>query len=134
MQALRGEELCRHHSIKANRDRQAAKADSITVSSLSSLVSLDVTDGDKLKQLRRGLLAHVGRGTLGVQEARAMHELAQAIHDSARADKPPTAMSTLTAALRRAMKSEATPTGEGGDSQPGDDGKDVKARIATDPK
>jgi len=60
--------------------------DSIHVSPLPDLVALDVTDDAMLKRFRRGLLAHVGRGTLGVQEARAMHELAQSIHDAAHKD------------------------------------------------
>jgi hypothetical protein len=131
---MRGSDRCKHHSEHEARTKAQAAADTIKVSPLPELVSLDVTDPLILKRFRKGIMAHVARQTLGVQEARALLDVALSIYESERRERPPTAMSTLTAALRRAMKSEATPTGEGGDSQPSDEAKDVKARIATDPK
>jgi len=105
MAALRGEDLCRHHSRKAQREREDTQASSIPVAPLSSLVSMDVTDDALLKRFRRGLLAHVGRGTLGVQEARAMHELAQSIHDAAHKDDQTKGFTDLASSIAKELGS-----------------------------
>jgi hypothetical protein len=134
MAALKGEPMCRHHSEREARTRAQVQADSIHVPPLSQLVAYDVTDGSALKRFRKGIMAHVARQTLGVQEARALLDVALTIYESERKDQPSSALSTLTSALRKAMKSEPPTPGEGGDLQSERESKDTKTRIATDPE
>ena len=103
--ALRGSDRCRHHSEVYKRVESRKVSDSIVVVPLPSLVSLDVTDDARLKEFRRGLLAHVGRGTLGVQEARAMHELAQSIHDAAHKDDQTKGFTDLASSIAKELGS-----------------------------
>jgi len=101
--AMRGSDRCRHHSEAHKRAEERKATDSIRVSPLPDLVSLDVTDDARLKEFRRGLLAHVGRGTLGVQEARAMHELAQSIHDAAHKDDQSKGFTDLASSIAKEL-------------------------------
>ena len=80
--AIRGTELCRRHSPRAILTKAQAAAESIPVTPLPQLVALDVTDPATLKRFRKGIMAHVARGTLGVQEARALLDVALSIHES----------------------------------------------------
>jgi hypothetical protein len=100
---MRGSDRCRHHSTLHKRAEERKATDSINVSPLPDLVALDVTDDAMLKRFRRGLLAHVGRGTLGVQEARAMHELAQSIHDAAHKDDASQGFTDLATSIAKEM-------------------------------
>lgn len=99
MAALKGESLCRHHSEREQRTKAQAAADSINVAPLPVLVALDVTDASVLKRFRRGIMAHVARGTLGVQEARALLEVALSIHRDDHGNDQAQAFTTLASSI-----------------------------------
>jgi hypothetical protein len=113
--AVRGGDRCFRHSEQEQRTKAQAAADSIAVTPLAALVSLDVSDSRTLKRFRRGIMAHVGRGTLGVSEARALLEVALSIHDS---DHKDDASASFTALARDIAEQLGDPGGEGGNQDP----------------
>ena len=110
--AVQGSDRCWRHSDKELRSKELAQADSIKISPLSDLVTLDITDDRALAQFRQGLLAHVGRRTLGVQEARAMHELAVAMHKDAHSKDSESAFTELARSIAAGLSQP--PPGGGG--------------------
>ena len=112
---IRGTDHCRRHSAREKLGKAEAAAASITVSPLPVLVALDVTDDAQLRRFRRGIMAHVARGTLGVQEARALLDVALSIHESAHKDDHAQGFDSLATAIAEKL----TPRGEGGIAQKG---------------
>lgn len=109
---MRGSDRCRLHSEKEARTRAQVAADSIHVPPLSSLVAYDVVDATQLKRFRRGIMAHVARGTLGVQEARALLDVALSIHESEHKDDASRGFTELAAEIAKTL----APPGGGGET------------------
>lgn len=111
--ALRGKGLCRHHDAVELRRFKAADRESVSALTIPALIRLDVRKSDSLMQFRAGLMAHVARGTIGVREALAMHQLACAIRDDAPKEKQ--GPSGFASALSKIF--EAPPPDPGADSE-----------------
>ena len=101
--AIRGTDKCKHHSEREQRSKAQAAADSITITPLPSLVALDVSDFALLKRFRRGIMAHVARGTLGVSEARALLEVALSIHESDHKDDQTKGFTDLASSIAKEL-------------------------------
>jgi len=101
--AMRGSDRCRAHSKTELRTKAQVAADSINVSPLPDLVALDVSDVALLKRFRRGIMAHVARGTLGVSEARALLEVALSIHESDHKDDQSKGFTDLASSIAKEL-------------------------------
>lgn len=97
--AVQGSDRCWRHSEQEQRTRERKASDSIPIVPLPDLVALDVSDAATLKRFRRGIMAHVARGTLGVQEARALLEVALSIHRDDHGNDQAQAFTTLATSI-----------------------------------
>ena len=87
--------------------------ESIPVLPITSLIHLNVTLPEGMERFRRGLMAHVARGTLDGMQTKHLHELAVAIRDDA---PKPKGTGRMAAALAKAFTpdpEEETPGGGG---------------------
>jgi hypothetical protein len=128
--ALRGDDRCKYHSERKERDEKQEGMARVSIPRIGDLVVIDITTEAGLEAFRRGLLAHVGAHTLDPAAAKGMHELAMAIHNDARTKRAKSDGSgSLAAQLVKAFQSTRSPSprsseapggGEGGNAGEGE--------------
>jgi len=80
-----------------------AGGESINVTPLPVLLSTDVTTDKGLDELREGLMAHVAKGTIDIQQAKGIHELALARHQSSHRDDQTKGFSDLASSIAKEL-------------------------------